>query len=387
MRRSKQLDGEDKNCDSSAHLSTATPENANKHTGDILGDIMEQSALYVGLDVHKNTIQISVMNQDGEELSNASISNTKESIQGALGGLSGMDNVKLVMESSSVWKAPFHMMRDEMGLDVMLSNPYTTKLIATSKKKTDKVDAHILADMLRGGYIVSCHVSSMVNTNNRNLVRHRHFMVETRTRYKNVIHGILLQNSVKPGGTPFSNPWIAKIRSLKDYRIEAYLSMIDSINDQIMRANIRIRDAVKESEDAQLLMTVPGIGAYSALTIAAEIDGIGRFNSAKKLCSYVGIVPSVRSSGEKISYGKITRGGSNILRWIMTECVLTHVRYDSESEISKFYIRIAKKRGTGKAAVAAAAKMLRMIYWMLKKRKKYSAHYSQDVVCDEHVGG
>ena len=83
-------------------------------------------------------------------------------------------NAKFVIESSSVWKDTFHFMKDKLGLDVILSNPYTTKLIAESKKKTDKVDAAILADMLRGGCIAECHVTAGKATKERELVRYRH---------------------------------------------------------------------------------------------------------------------------------------------------------------------------------------------------------------------
>ena len=132
-------------------------------------------------------------------------------------------NAKFVIESSSVWKDTFHFMKDKLGLDVILSNPYTTKLIAESKKKTDKVDAAIPADMLRGGYIAECHVAGSKTTKERDLVRYRHMMVEIRTRMKNSIHGILLQNSMKPAGIPFTPGWIAQLRQMQDYRIEGFL--------------------------------------------------------------------------------------------------------------------------------------------------------------------
>ena len=272
-------------------------------------------------------------------------------------------------------------------MDVSLSNPYTTKLIAESKKKTDKVDARILADMHRGGYIVSCHVPTLQNMNNRDLVNYRHNLVRHRTGLKNSIHGILLQRSIRPDGKPFCGPWIAQVRKISDYRIDSYLDTINSINDKILQSDARVRQAAKENEDATLLQTVPGVGAYSALVIACTIDGIGRFVNSHKLCSYVGVVPSVRSSGESVHYGHITHHGSSICRWVLTECVLSHVRYAPESDISIFYKRLAKRRGKGRASVAAASKLLRVIYRMLKERRAFVTNYSQDANCDELVEG
>ena len=124
-----------------------------------------------------------------------------------------------------------------------------------------------------------------------------------------------------------------------------------------------------------LINTIPGIGNYSALVIASCIDGIDRFFRSEKLSAYAGLVPSVRSSGETAHYGRITRRGDPLLRWVMTECVHTHVRYAKDSDVAKFYKRLAKKRGNSKAAVAAASKMLRVIYWMLRERREFVTNY------------
>ena len=104
-----------------------------------------------------------------------------------------------------LWYEVFRFIRDDLGYEVVLSNPAQTKAIASSKKKTDKVDAHILADLLRGGYITESHVPDKEVIESRQLVRFRHDKVEQRTQCKNVIHGILLQDAVRIKGSSFSN--------------------------------------------------------------------------------------------------------------------------------------------------------------------------------------
>ena len=338
---------------------------------------------FVDLDVHKKTIQISIMDADGNELANKKIRNNPEDIKDCLGYIH--PNSKLVIESSSVWKAAFFQIRDKLHLDVILSNPRMNRLIAESKKKTDKVDAKILADLLRGGYTIPCHVPSAQNMDNRDLVNYRYTLVRHRTGLKNSVHGILLQKSIQPSGAPFYTPWLAQVRAINDYRINAYLDIITFINDKILQSDARIRQAAKENEDATLLQSIPGVGAYTALVISCTIDGIERFVKSHKLCSYIGVVPSVRSSGNTVHYGHITHTGSNICRWVLVESVLSHVRCAPNSDISKFFIRIAKKRGTSKATVAAASKMLRMIHTMLKERREFITNYSQDTRLREHV--
>ena len=115
-------------------------------------------------------------------------------------------HAKYAMESSSVWEGSYRLMTEEMGLDVTLSNPYTTLLIAKSKKKTDKVDVVVLADMHRGGYIASCYVPDVKTSDERKLVRHRSGLVRRRTSCKNSIHGILLQSNFPAKAAPFSTP-------------------------------------------------------------------------------------------------------------------------------------------------------------------------------------
>ena len=340
---------------------------------------------FVGLDVHKKTIQICCMTEGGSEIGNGSIPNTPEAIGKAMKDIP--KDAQVFLESSSVWKATFFYIRDKLGLDVKLTNPYLNRVIAESKKKTDKVDAFTLADMGRGGYLATCHVPSEANMKNRDLVRHRQKLTQTRTAMKNSIHAILLQSHVRPKGTPFSEGWIRQVKALENYRINAFLELIDSLNLQIARMNGRIRDAVKQSPAAQIIKTIPGIGDYSALVIDSEIDDVGRFVRAAKLCAYAGMVPSVRSSGDAVHYGPITHRGSSILRWVLTECLHAHLRYAPDSDISIFYKRLAQKRGMAKAAVAAAAKMLKMIYWMLRENRAFVQNYGQELSCGKQAGG
>lgn len=330
--------------------------------------ILKKTA-FVGLDVHKKTIRISAMEADGNELANWPINNTPKSVEVAFKAIP--KTAIAVMESSSVWKDLYFQIRDILGYEVILSNPRYTKMIAESKKKTDKVDAKILADLLRGRYIVECYVPTKKSMDNRDLVRCRQMIIRTRTVYKNFIHGILLQRRITIPRTPFSTPWITKIRKIDDYRIDINLELISGVNNALAKLDARVRNAARDDPDAVLLMSIPGVGPYTALVVSSEIDGIERFTKSHKLCAYAGVVPSVKSSGDSIKYGPITHHGSNILRWVMTECIHTHVRCAKNSSVTKFYLRLSKKRGKSKATVAAASLLLRIIHNMLRERRKF----------------
>ena len=109
-------------------------------------------SMYVGIDLHKKFLQVAVMDNDGKILQNKKVDNTHKSIKKHFANIPLYASI--VMESSSVWYDTYRFMTDTLGYKVTLSNPYLTKAIAASKKKTDKIDAKILADLLRGGYIV-----------------------------------------------------------------------------------------------------------------------------------------------------------------------------------------------------------------------------------------
>jgi transposase len=151
-----------------------------------------------------------------------------------------------------------------------------------------------------------------------------------------------------------------RLEGHNDYRINSCLSVIKSLNDEVNTVLTRILLLAKADENTKLLMTISGIGYYSALLIVSEIGEINRFPDSYHLCSYAGLVLSTHNSGRVTHYGSsITKAGSKYLRWIMLECVHAHIRTEKDSNIAHFYYRIAKKKGNSEAAVSAAAKLLK----------------------------
>lgn len=334
-----------------------------------------KKSMYVGIDLHKKFLQVAIMDETGKVLQNDKVDNTHESIKKYFTKISISANI--VMESSSVWYNTYRFLTDELGYkNVTLSNPYLTKAIAASKKKTDKIDAKILTDLLRGGYIATCYVPNKKIVKHRQLVRYRKKLIQWRTSLKNSVHGILLQEGIKIPGVTFTETYNRKLMSLGDYRIDGFLRQINYLNLQIADINSKVYAAVKTSPDAILIKSIPGIGNYSSLVIASEIADISRFNDSHKLAAYAGVVPSVRNSADTIHHGSITKRGSMTLRWVLTQCVHAHAIHAKDSDITKFYNRIKNKRGSSKAAVAASSKILRVIYWMLKERREFVQNYS-----------
>lgn len=324
---------------------------------------------FVGIDLHKKFMQVALMDSGGKVLQNRRVECDLGDIEKEFSGLPA--GARYVLESSSVWYGMYRFLRDRLGLDVMLSNPLATKRIAESKKKTDKVDAEILADLLRGGYIAGCYVPDEDMVKERQLIRYRDKVVKERTRAKNGVHAILLQNGIKIPGQPFSPQYVRELHKIGDWRIEKQIKTIEFLNQDIADCDGRIRDAVSGNRNAELLKTMPGIGNIVALALASEIGDISRFSDMDHLASYFGLVPSVRNSASTVHHGRITKTGNSMVRHLLAEAVIVHVTFarnrKTPTPISRFYERLSKKRGGSKAKVAAAAKMLRITFWMLKK--------------------
>ena len=161
----------------------------------------EEQKVFFGLDLHKKFIQVAAVDHKGNLLMNQMIENDFEIIENEFSAFP--KNAKYVLESSSVWYGVYKKLTVDLRLDVVLSNPYLTRLIAKSKKKTDRFDAHALANLLRGGYIHESYVSPPKTVEEKRVVRFRTKMVQNRTQIKNMIHGILLQESIKIPGPTF----------------------------------------------------------------------------------------------------------------------------------------------------------------------------------------
>ena len=244
--------------------------------------------MFVGLDVHKESIQVAVVNDAGEMIFNEKIPNNRDDISRTVAMIPA--GAKYVMESSSVWYGLYRYLADTLKLDVALSNPYNTKVIAASLKKTDRTDAYHLANLLRGGYIAVCYVPPETIMGHRHLSRHRKSLSKMRTIAKNKIHGILLQNGIKTSKSRFTKAHVEELQNLNEYRIGTFLRLIESYDEEIAIIDREVHKRVHDSEDMQLLKSIPGIGPYTALTLVGEIGDINRFSDAHKLCAYAGMV-------------------------------------------------------------------------------------------------
>jgi transposase len=324
----------------------------------------------IGIDIHKKYSYAAVVDETGEIIEETRIANTKESLEQFASKYQG---AKAVIEATSNYRFIYDVLENYM--EVKLAHPYKTKAIAEARIKNDKLDAKMLAHLLRANLIAESYVPPKEVRELRDLTRLRKALIEDRTRIKNRVHAILARNGI----TDYPNPFTRKGREyLKEVELsevdrkllEINLSIIDKINEEIKEIDRIIQEKAKIDGDALLLTTIPGVSYYSALLIKAEIGDINRFPNKFKLISYAGLCPSIRQSGNKEIKGHITKQGSRMLRWILIQCANVAIRHDEY--LRSFYLRIKRRRGHNIAIVATARKMLVCIYYMLKRGEVYN---------------
>jgi transposase len=284
---------------------------------------------------------------------------------------------KVAMESSTSIVPVYRALRGK-GYNVLVSHPKKTRLIAESRIKTDRVDSWALIELARLDALPLSYVPPDDIAALREKVRRRAFMVRMRSKLKVKIKAHLTINGLTPPTEYglFTRKGLEWLHGLQSDAVESYLPILSTLTIQIERLSKELRRMAPEDEDVRLLMTIPGVGYYSALLVKSEIGTVDRFPDGEKLCSFAGLVPSVSSSGAHKRYGSITKEGSRWLRWIMVESVRIHLKYDTG--ITRAYHAIAERKGSGIAKVAAARRLLMCCYAVLRNHEPYhdpAGHY------------
>ena len=320
--------------------------------------------MYAALDLHEKSIQCVVKDADGRIVRESKVAKDEEKILEFLDGT----HANVVMESGYNHQHIRDVLR-EKGYDVKVAHPLMVKAIAYAKVKSDKVDARTLADLLRADMIPESYVPDEKTREVRDLVRRRHSLVETRTAFKSKVHAELAKRWTRCVGDIFTQDGRRHLRSLAIDAVNDYLDTIEFLDGKIGELDRKVKEIAEQDKYAKLLVTVPGVSYYSALLISSEIADVDRFSDHEHLCSYAGLVPGVRQSADR-SHATPSRTRSAMLNWIMIQCTRVHVRR-SDSAITRFYTELAKRRGEKVAIVAAARKLMRAMYIMLKEEKAF----------------
>jgi transposase len=329
----------------------------------------------IGIDVGKKQCRASIKDQHGRILDELSFSNDIAGIRSLLSTASRYGDARAVVESTGNMWMRIHDVLEENGIETVLANPVKTKLIAQAKIKSDKLDSRILADLLRGDLVYESYVPSKEFREKRSLVRHRVGLVKARTALRNKVHALLDKYEYKTKLSDIFGKaglgWLKELELSPIDRVimDTSIASVVNLSIQIGVVSTHIAKYAWDSRDVRLLLSMNGFDIFSAMVIATEIVDIRRFPTPWKLVAYAGLAPSQRESAGKTRYGKITKQGSRVLRWIMVQSARNAVRCDDR--FKAYYERIQHRKGDGKAVVAVAKEMLVVVWHMLTKQEEY----------------
>jgi transposase len=208
----------------------------------------------------------------------------------------------------------------------------------------------------------------------RQLVLHRHKLVEIRSRVKNELQHLAMNKGVQRKAKLWSQAGQKMLRELPlkpwaSCRRKDLLGLLAMLNQQIGELDDAVQRAAEENPQAKLLMTQPGVGPNTALAYVLTIGEVGRFPRGKQVASYLGLIPQENSSGDRRRTGSISKQGNRMLRSLLVEAAQVAVRFDPE--MKKEYWHRCHQKPKGVAKVAAARKLAVRLYWMLRTQVGY----------------
>jgi transposase len=328
---------------------------------------------FAALDLHRKMVEAVILDDQGAVLYRDRFPATREALEAFARRHLSTQHKVAVEATTNTW-AVADLLRP-YAQQVVISNPLRTRAIATAKIKTDRVDALVLAQLLRSDYLPGVWHPDQETQIARRRSTSRAVLVSDRTRVKNRIHAVLHQRLIPaPAGDLFSArnlDWLAAQPLDPDGRaaLDCNLRLLAHIEGELEIFNRELAAHAYQSDTVKLLMTLPGVDVAVAETLMAALGDISRFPTADQAAAYLGLVPSTYQSGEHCYHGRITKQGRGHARWMLVQAAQhlgTH-----PGPIGVFFRRIAQRKTRNIAVVAAARKLVTVAWHMLKNNEPY----------------
>ena len=328
----------------------------------------------IALDIHRDFCEVAIKD-GGEVRSRGRIKTDPKELELFARSLAPDDQVALeatgAAEGIAAILAP-HVAR------VLIANTRRVRAIAEAKVKTDRVDARTLCELLDAGYLPAVWRPDEHTRSLRALLGRRERMVRSRTRAKNAVHAALGRNLKRrpPMSDVFGvagRRWLAALELPAHERriVESCLREVDFLSHEIEALERELARLALSSPQIKRLMSVPGMSLVSAATFVATVGDVGRFETPRRLVSYVGLDPKVRQSGAAAArHGRISKRGSAAARHMLCEAAWIAVR--TPGPLRAFHERLRARRGAQIALVATARKLCVLCWHLLTREEDYA---------------
>lgn len=342
--------------------------------------IATERKLWMGIDAHKRTLHVTVIDEDGDVVLSESLPHAKEHVIGLVRRLEDAEIVAVYEAGPTGYKLLKWL--EELGCEAFMAPPTHVRQKKGGKKiKTDERDSYDLAEQARAGMLPAVHALDEDTYCERQVVRTRGQLVKHRSQLKAQIkslllfHGVSTPDDLKANWSKQYMRWLEKEPTGDenlDLAIETLVGVIYSLDKQVKRLEARLRqmeESQKWADEAELLRSVPGIGALTTMLLLLELGDVSRFDRCEEFSSWLGLVPGEWSSGDGQNKGSITRAGNKRARSALVESSWTLISKDAG--MRAVYERIKTKSGAGVAIVAVARRLALAIRAMLRDHKEY----------------
>jgi transposase len=327
--------------------------------------------IIVGCDFHPRWQQVAMFNAATGEMVERKLVNGNGEAEEFYRGLTVPCLVGVESCGNSQW---FLELLEQLDHEVWVGDAAQIRASYVRQQKTDRRDAgHILKLLLEGRFPRLWRPDAEVR-DLRQLLIHRHRLVQIRTRVKNGLQHLAMNRGMQKKNKLWSAAGQRAFLQLSlpgwaRCRREDLLALLAKLDEQIRPLDAAVEKAALADAQARLLMTQPGVGAITALAFVVTIGEVARFGRGKQVASYLGLIPREHSSGGQQRLGAISKQGNRFLRMLLVEAAQTAVRLDAG--LRKTYQHRCHRKAKGVAKVAAARKLAVRLYWMLRTHTPY----------------
>jgi transposase len=329
----------------------------------------------IGIDLHRKSITLCVMSPERQILSSKTL---PCSVPGEIVSyVRAWAPFQAVIEATASYEWLYQLLEPLAGR-IVLAHPGKLRIIAESTRKSDRLDAKVLAEFLALDMIPVAYRPSSREREHRRLVRHRAYLQGRITSLRCRIRALLADYNANRKDL-FTLNGLGSVKTVKLSKADRFVldEMLESWefhSRQMKKLESQLAEFAKsapaaEREARQILDSIPGVGPVTIEAVLSELGNIRRFRSAKRVCAYAGLVPGQRESAGKRKELGITKAGAPLLRWALVEAAWRLV--GQTARWRSIFEALAKRRGKKRAIVAVARRLLCLMVALLREGKAY----------------
>jgi transposase len=331
--------------------------------------------MLIGVDYHPSFEQIAFFVEETGEYGERQLNHSEGEVERFYRDLQQRGiHVRVGMEATG-YARWFERLLAALGVELWIGDPAEIKAKRIKKQKTDRNDARLLLRLMREDNFPRVWVPSRENRDLRQLLWHRHRLVQMRTRIMNQLQALAMNEGRRWKSKLWSEQGRAELEKLAlapwaDRRRKELLELLDRLDPIIGELTKAAEQEARKRPEVVRLMTHPGVGSLTALAYVLIIGTPERFHCGKQIGTYVGMIPSEDSSGGKQRLGHISKQGNSLLRFLLVEAAQAAARINPDWR--RRYIHLAIRRHKSIAKVALGRRLGVRLYWMWRNNCEYS---------------